>query len=277
MYKINDFDNPTNFITNSVPTVLSRCFKKNLVGLWISDENLESSMWRKRCTEDCEKNCTTHFEDIKKISLITKDGSEVSGGLIINPRICVVRQSKMIKLDANTRKFEGVWVKGDGEIIDPISKKKKYIYARKYVLIFLDKKNKRLHEFSIQLTARGVFSVEFGKKYEEFKTEFSKVYCSVTGTRSSRMKPEWYARCIFAPTFEMKMVGRPGSQNNACVVTSFENPTENNWEKLCTRLDPDLGEHIVSEYINYTDWYNRFSGIKRVQETESIPEDFDFE
>lgn len=256
---IDDFDNENNFIKQSVPTILSRCFKKNAVGLWISNENLDCSGWRKRCTDECQHSCDLHYEDIKKISLITKDGSEVEGGLIINPRICIIRKTNMIKLNANTNRFEGIWKKGDGEKLDDITKKKKYIFAFKFIMVFLDKQNKKLHETPIQLTARGVFAIEFSKQYELFKNEFSKVYCTVTGKRSSRMCDEWYARCIFSPIFEMKMVGRPGTQTNACVTTGFENPTENNWEKLCTRGDIETSKFILEQFSQYEEWNNKFS------------------
>lgn len=256
-----NFDGPNNVITTKIPSVKSInkmfCKQKGAAGLWISIENLNSSGWEKNCNENCDNDCEEHYIGTSKHYLQTSD-DEIAGRGIINPRICVIRRSNLLRLSNDKGQFCGLWKKGDGILKDEKGLKK-YICARRFLLIFLDTNNKPLHNDPIQLTAKGVFQVEFDKSLTTFRTEFQTAYAKALKKKSGVMKEEWYAMCVFVPVFESKTVGKAPLQSNACVVSSYTTPTELNWESLCVGRDITVNSLIIEIFQNSEKWISKYN------------------
>lgn len=273
-----NFDSETNVVVNKIPSAkaINKKFCKNKgAGLWIADDNMQSCGWRKTCEPDCDDVCNEHYYGTAR-HVISAAEDDIEGRGILNPRICVIRRTNLLRLN-DKGKFMGNWVKGDGEKKDE-NGKKKFTCARRYLLVFVDEKNKPLHEDPIQLTAKGTFQVEFDKNLLAFRKDIVAAYSKAMKRRSGAMKELWYAMCVFAPTFESKLVGSQGMRSEACAVKSYIVPTDQDWLKLCVGRDMEVNEKISLAYDDSENWINKFtvrqiSSPKKDDDEDSIFED----
>lgn len=271
-----DFDGANNVISTKIPSVKSInrmfCKKKGAAGLWIAHENIIACGWKKNCSKNCEDNCVDHFVNTGIHNIQTPD-DEILGCGIINPRIIVLRRSPLLKLSVDKGQYLGHWVKNDKFEKDDKGFRK-YVCARRYLVLFLDDNNKPLHTEPIQLTAKGVFQYEFDKNLMNFRTEIQNSYAKSMKTKSGNMKELWYAMCVFVPNFDSKLVGTAPAQSNACVVSSYEIPTENNWISLCVGRDKETNFFVKSCYDNTENWINKYKNATKISSPTSEVGDF---
>nr|UOX61020.1 MAG: hypothetical protein DiTV3a_F2ORF17 [Diabrotica toursvirus 3a] len=255
-----NFDDEQHIVTNSIPCIKSInkkfCGVFDAAGLWISNESLVSSGWRKSCSSDCDDNCDQHYVNTKEHNLDTQTGVVLGKG-IISPRMCILRSTDLLKIHKG--KIEGVWNKGDGYYKDEYGMKK-YTCAKRFLVLFVDKENKLLHEKAIQLTAKGNFQVNFSMQLDIFKKEFQSVYSNIKRIPRGSMNELWNAMCIFTPTFQSEIVGKPPFQSHACITYYKEKITDKNWLNYCVGYDPKITKTIVNIY-NETDKWNKFAHI----------------
>ncbi|QIH04928.1 hypothetical protein [Dasineura jujubifolia toursvirus 2a] len=277
-----NFDSESNVTSTKIPSVKAInklfCNVRNDAGIWCADDNMLSCGWRTNCNESCESSCVLHFVNTKP-HVIQASTDEVMGRGIQNPRMCIIRRSKLLKLTAEKGRYCGLWVKGDGEIKE--NGIKKYSCARRYLVVFLDEKNKPLHTEPIQLTAKGNFQMSFDNNFMKFREDIHASYCkSMKRARSGKMNEEWYAMCVYAPTFESKLVGKDTTKSHACVVSNYIVPTETTWTNLCVGRDPEVSEKIHLHFIDSEPWAKRFNNnptVQSPQQQQQQQEDEDFE
>lgn len=259
-----NFDSESNIISNKIPAAkaINKNFcRKKGAGIWIADDNMIACGWTRNCSDDCSDDCVEHFKDTAPHCVMSSE-EEISGRGIINPRICVIRRTKLLRL-TDKGVFAGFWVKGDGEIKDEKGVKK-YTCARRYLLMFLDQNNEPLHKDPIQLTAKGTFQVEFDSNLIKFRDDIKKAYAKSMKRRSGSMNELWYAMCVFVPTFESKMVGKAGFQSLACAVKSYLVPTEDDWLTLCVGRNIKVNEIINLTFNESESWINKFNNQKDI-------------
>ena len=197
--------------------------------LWICDDNVQLCRWR----ED-NKNLIYH-------SLKTVEEDTISGKIILNPRILILQRSRLLKVEINTERIVKVWARDDKNEI--------HYCVRKYMILFVDENNNPLHEIPVQLTAKGCFQFEFDTKVCEFRTEMTKL-CN---EKATRMNDAWYSMCVFVPTFKSMMRGEGNKQRKACITTTYESPTKDNWLSLCVgRRDDPANKFWVDAEGTYT-------------------------
>lgn len=254
-----DFDSETNIVSTKIPSAKSInknfCGKKNAAGIWISHENMIAADWSKNCSNQCTKFCTKHFINTSVHIVSTTSGEEIFGCGIENPKICVLRRSQLIRLDSKGV-YKGSWRKGDGEFKDEKGEKK-YTCARRFLMLFIDENNKLLHKNPIQLTAKGVFQVEFDKNFTNFKTDIQNAYAKFMKRTPGTMKELWYAMCVFCPEFESKLVGQ-FKKSEACFTKIYKKPDENNWQTMCVGKS-NVAKTIIELYKNSENWKNKYS------------------
>lgn len=272
-----NFDSEEHIVGNKTPAAKAInkkfCGKFNAAGLWVADENMLAAGWETTCTENCSLNCVEHFRETQPHSIATTT-DEVSGrGLTCN-RMCIIRKTDLLRLNNITKRLEGKWFKGDGEILDSEGKKK-YSCVRRYLILFVDKDNKPLHKVPIQLTAKGVFQVYFEKHLLNFRSEIQKAYFASTGKSctGSRMSDLWYAMCVFEPKFISKLAGQKNFQSHACYTDGFSVPTVENWKSFCIDLD-NYSSTIVELYKNSDAWLTKQTTVSVLpSEEEQLLED----
>lgn len=263
-----NFDSETNITQEKIPS--AKAINRNFcgdktAGLWIADENMESCNWRKNCTSKCKIDCPEHYVNTKLHTIDIPSGEEIKGRGIINPRILVLRRTKLLRISNENKNYEGFWVKGDGEIKDDKGQKK-YLCARRYLIIFIDGKNKPLHEYPIQLTAKGIFQVEFDNSLMKFRNDIKIAYAKSMQRKSGNMNELWYAMCVFVPTFESKLVGKGTLTSYACSTNSYIVPTEHNWEDLCVGRNVEVNEIVNLAFTQSESWIGK---LKRLEDNSS--------
>ncbi|CCA61392.1 hypothetical protein AV955_gp035 [Diadromus pulchellus ascovirus 4a] len=256
-----NFDSVDNCKSTSVPSAKAInkqfCGSRNAAGIWIADENMSICDWKRSCSSSCEPDCADHYVGTKKHT-VSAANDDIPGNGIVSPRMLIVRRSPMIKLTSDKSQYVGPWVKGDGEILNDKGTKK-YSFARRYLIIFVDEKNEPLHEGVVQLTAKGNFAFHFDKAYMQFRDEIRTAYAKSMKRRCGSMNELWYAMCVFCPVFESKMVGKPPLTSQACVVKSFFSPNETNWEMVCVGRNMRLNEIVVMEFNNSEAWNKKYT------------------
>lgn len=237
-----DFDSEQNVVHIKIPSVtpISKnfCGNKNAAGLWISNDDLIDCGWKGGNTQE-------H-------TIFTKDNKEIKGYGIRNPRVCVIRRTKLLRLD-NTGKFLGLWMKGDGELRDEKGNKR-YFCIRRYLLLFLDENNEPLHEKPVQLTAKGNFQVDFDKNLILFRKNIERAYADAKLKPLGQMSDEWHAMCVFCPVFESRIVGTGNRTSEACMVKTYVMPTEKDWFKLCVGYNGQTAELVSDLYFHSHRW-----------------------
>lgn len=73
----------------------------------------------------------------QKHTILTKGNKEINIFGILNPRVCMIRRTKLLRL-GNTGKIVGIWMEGDGEYRDEKGKKQYTNCVRRYFVLFLD-------------------------------------------------------------------------------------------------------------------------------------------
>lgn len=231
-----DFDSEQNVVHIRTPSVTP--ISKNFCGLWISNDDLIACGWNGGST--------------KEHTILTRDNKEIKGYGILNPRICVIRRTKLLRLD-NAGKLLGLWMKGDGEYRDEKGIKL-YYCVRRYLLIFLDENNEPLHEKPLQLTAKGNFQVDFDRNLIFFRTNIERAYAFAKRKSVGCMSDEWHAMCVFCPVFESRIVGSGNRTAEACMVKTYVIPTEKDWFKLCVGYNEQTTEFVNNLYYNSHKW-----------------------
>lgn len=264
-----NFESEENAVSNKTPSAKSInkkfCGQRKGAGLWISDESLLASNWRKCCTSNCKEDCTEHFANTEKHMIELKEGNDISGKGVINPNILVIRKTDLLKI-GEKGKYHGVWIKGDGEIRNE-KNEKVYTCVRKYLLLFLDEHNKPLHTDPIQLTAKGIFQIEFEKKLMNFRENMSITFAAAMKRKVSTMSEKWYAMCVFSPNFESKLVGKE-KQSEACITKSYTEITLDNWKSKCVGYDKEVCDVVHKLYSNTENWSARFSKFSDLYQCE---------
>lgn len=255
-----NFDSESNVTNSKIPSAKAInknfCGVKNTAGLWIADENMDSCGWRKSCS-NCSNDCVDHFVNTKHHVIDLQSGDEVSGRGIMEPRIIVLRRTKLLRLTNDKNTYAGYWRKGDGEIKDDKGQKK-YSCVRRYLIVFVDENNRPLHEDPIQLTAKGYFQMEFDNALMKFRSEITIAYNKVMKRRGGNMNDQWYAMCVFAPTFESKLVGKAPLTSFACVIKCYTIPTEQNWLTMCVGRNMEINEIINLKFLDSEQWINKW-------------------
>lgn len=259
-----NFDSMDNIINTSTPSLKAInkmfCGQRNSAGLWVADDSMETCKWKKECIDTCESNCTEHYIGTKE-HIIQAQFDNISGRGIINPRICVLRRTKLIKITTDKGRVCGYWVEGDGTIKNE-NGSRKYACARRYLIVFLDEQNKPLHSIPLQFTAKGTFQINFDKELMSFRNDMRIAYGKSMNRQIGQMKDLWYSMCVFKPVFESKMVGKAPLLSQACAVKSYEIPTECNWLQLCVGRDQEVKEFICTLYMESEEW------IKKIDKSE---------
>lgn len=267
-----NFDSDSNIINTKIPAVKSInklfCGVRSDAGLWIANDNLQSCGWRKTCDHNCDETCSIHYVNTKE-HVIQGQTQEIYGRGIINPRICVIRRTKLIRLTSDKNCYAGFWIKGDGDIKNELGKKK-YICARRYLLIFLDESNDPLHDEPIQLTAKGTFQMNFDTSLMSFRNEIKTAYAKSMKKQIGQMNELWYAMCVFVPQFESISVGKHPLVSQGCSVKSFLSPTENDWINLCVGRNQKVNEIINLHYIQSEKWMLKFENKELIEEYDSV-------
>lgn len=268
------FDYEKNITNNKLPSV--KAINTNFCGedtggLWIAMENLDKVKWKKECGKNCTNSCTEHYINTAQHNIKTnsKDANgkriTVEGKGILNPRIIIVRRSRLLKFNYTNNQYEGLWVKNDGLIMENNSKK--YYCQMKYAIVFVDENNYPLHDDYIQLSTKGTFMVDFDKNYLEFRKLFLISYeISTKKPLGGKAIEQWYSMSVFVPTFGSRSVkssikgqGGDSVQCDACYVESFEKPTEFNWQTMCIGRTLNVNEQITHIYNQTEDWYKRYT------------------
>lgn len=252
MTEVFNFDSDENVVYTSTPGVkpISKnfCGITNSAGLWVSDFDLNVCGW---------KLINSKFLNVKPHIMVTKDNKKIDGFGIQNSRICVLRKTKLLRFD-NANNLCGIWVKGDGDIRDEKGYKK-YTCIRRYLLLFLDENNEPLHNQPLQLTARGMFQIDFENTLRLFRQDMEIAYAKAKNRNRAQMNSLWHSMCIFQPTFESKIVGRDNRTSEACMVKSYFKPTDRNWDKFCVAKNETTNRLIGDLYYNSHKWVVRHS------------------
>lgn len=252
MAEVFNFDSDENVVYTNTPSVkpISKnfCGINNSAGLWVSDIDLNVCGW---------KLVNSKFVNTKPHIMVTKDGKKIDGFGIQNSRICVIRKTKLLRFD-NNGNLCGIWVKGDGDIHDEKGNKK-YTCIRRYLLLFIDENNEPLHNQLLQLTARGMFQIDFENTIRLFKQDIEIAYARAKNRNRAQMSDLWHSMCIFQPTFESKNVGRDNRTSEACMVKSYLKPTEYNWDKFCVATNDSTNRLINGLYYDSHRWVVRHS------------------
>jgi hypothetical protein len=255
-----DFDSEKNIESTKTPSIkaISSGIKdkdKNIgAGLWIAHENADICKWRKNCKKSCSSDCTAHFVNCIPHNIDTRRLNEqeenivINGCAIINPRMCIIQRSLLLKVINKTGKIIRAWRARESKVGEN-GEMDKYACVRKYLILFVDKDNNPLHEVPLQLTAKGCFQFEFdqqlnGGKGETgyvpgFRNTMIKSYNESQRKNSNTMSDSWHAMCVFVPTFSSQLRGKE-KQMRACITTGFEKPTKDTWEKYCIGKRTDL-------------------------------------
>lgn len=247
-----DFDSDENVVYTNKPSVkpISKnfCGVKHAAGLWVSDVDLKVCGW---------KLINSKFANTKSHRMITKDNKEINGFGILNSRICVIRKTKLLRFDGMGN-LCGIWMKGDGDIRDEKGNKK-YSCIRRYLLLFLDENNEPLHDQPLQLTARGMFQIDFENTIRLFKQDMEIAYAKARNRDRTQMNSLWHSMFIFQPSFESKIVGRDNRTSEACMVKSYSKPTDRNWDTFCVAKNDSTNRFISELYYESHKWAVRYS------------------
>lgn len=246
-----NFDAESNIINNKTPCIKAInklfCGQRSAAGLWASDESMEACCWKKE--NDNYVNTKTH--------IVQGQIEEISGRGIINPRMCIIRRTKLLKVISETGSFSGLWVKGDGEFKNEQGNKK-YACVRKYLIMFLDENNYPLHKIPLQFTAKGTFQISFDQALQSFRNDIKTCYSRSMKRQIGQMNDLWYAMCVFVPTFESKTVGKTQLISQACAVKSYLVPSESDWITLCVGRNLEVNEIIYLVFNESEEWMKRF-------------------
>lgn len=264
-----NFDSESNITSTKIPSAksINKFFggTRGCAGLWIADDNMEACKWKKECTANCSIQCNEHY--VNTIEHVVQASEGIMGRGVKNCRIIVLHRTRLIRLSSEKNYYCGFWVKGDGEEKDD-SGKKKYVCARRYLLLFLDENNEPLHEEPIQLTAKGMFQMDFDNTLMKFREEIKNAYVKSMNRKNGRMNDLWYAMCVFCPTFESKMVGKQNLKSEACSVKSYIIPTESNWINLCVGRNIKVNEIVNLMYNDTESWKEKYNTEKSQEEIE---------
>lgn len=237
-------ENVVNIKTPSVTPISKNLFGlKNAAGLWISSDDLNACGWKSVSV------------GLKPHTISTKNNTEVTGFGILNPRICVLRRTNLLRLDGSG-KFLGLWLKGDGDYRDEKGNRL-YICIRRYLLLFLDENNEPLHKHPVQLTARGNFQVDFDKNLMSFRKNMERAYADAKMKALGQMSDIWHAMCVFCPVFESRIVGTGNRTSEACMVKNYVIPTEKDWNKLCVGYKETTRLTIIELFNDSLSWIVR--------------------
>lgn len=256
-----NFDSESNIINTKIPAAKAInklfCGVKADAGLWIANDNMQASKWKKNCESDCNDDCSEHYVGTKK-HVVQAQTEEVVGMGIVNPRMCIIRRTKLLRLTTDKNVYFGYWIKGDGEIKNE-NGSRKFSCARRYLIVFLDENNEPLHDEPIQLTAKGTFQVSFDTNLVNFRNEIKTAYAKSMKKQIGQLNEAWYAMCVFAPKFDSRVVGKAPLVSNACCVKSYEVPTEANWLSFCVGRNQNVNEIIHLHYIQSEKWMQKFA------------------
>lgn len=272
MYQ-NNFESESNIINTKTPAL--KVINNNLAGkiknagFWIADENIISSKWKKNCITSCEENCVEHFVSTSPHLLKAEPNDDgdvfISGRAIINPRMCIIRRTELLKLENG--RFAGSWRVGDKEKKNS-NHQPLFVCVRRYLIMFVDKNGIPLHEEPIQLTARGTFQYDFDTNYMQFRKSFMNVFCEAMKKSAVAMSDQWHAYLIFVPKLKSRIVTcsegmNKGKKSNACHVESYEVPTLENYRELCAAYNTVANKLITDTFNKTVNWDNKYKNYDK--------------
>ena len=239
-------------------------------GLFIGHDNMKLAEWR----EDCMEVGEPYAIETQKEDPVTKKFIEVTGRLIVSPKLVVLRHSPFLKMDAPTRSVIGEW----NATADKTLKEQKLAFCvKRYLIFFLDDEYRKLHRRPIQLTARGYFLHRFDTKL----LEFNLYMFNQNGMQRQKLyllqdsKDTWIAaNFVFEPQFVSEKVGDAGKRSNACLTKEFaktdrlytphpsEDPTEHDrlfreskdWYKLPYQKSTSPKPSVTTDDIVYEEF-----------------------
>ena len=124
--------------------------------------NDEVKLW---ISKECAEICKWKEDDMK---LIPHDINVVSGNITLNPRMIIIQQSLLLKVETKTGRILRAWIARESK------EENTYACVRKYMIMFVDKDNNLLHEVPVQLTSKGCFQFEFDQQLCEFRATMLK-------------------------------------------------------------------------------------------------------
>lgn len=216
-------------------------------GLFIPNECKNQAGWL------CETNVGVDFSLQTEQTDLNGDLISVEGELIKEPRIRIIERSPLLRFNKKTKRYDSLWNKSrDLEL----KLKGEAQSAIRYLLFFVGKDNKRLHNLPIQLSLKGNCMFRFDTKFKEF---IAHIYTTRTGKQlnvflgNGDPTISWIMyHSVFCPKFVSEKVGDK-QQSFACLAVSFLTCQKSDASDLY--VDKEEAASTMDIYEKHKNWY----------------------
>lgn len=176
-----------------------------------------------------------------------QNGATVEGYRSLVARFLILHKSKLMMFDRDSGEFIGVYRKSHYDRSTTILK-------TRYLVYVISKDKRLLHETPLLLTAKGSFCGSFGETVEQFRSDMSKAYGAATGAKKLR-GDRFMALSILAVRVQPELKGQT-KKSWVCSVADYGIPTVENWKSFFIGYRPELKEHILTQFDEWTDFGN---------------------
>lgn len=237
---------------------------------------------------------------------------EEDGFLTQSLRLCVVQQSPLDGYGKNQwGKYEWLGPMYENGQLTSIGQRVReggpdFYQATRYLLFFLDSQNQRLHDFPLQLKAKGAFGASFGVELREFQKALSKAFILAARLDGkNNFNGELNREALTLGIFQASLNLRRSDQGAVvCYLSERHHPVarpENfgrtkveprragaditlratSWQDLFIPKDSDLGQHLLQAHRDHAGFGQRtqpepFFGVGNIPNPEAVVQQLRF-
>jgi hypothetical protein len=201
----------------------------------------------------CETNVGVDFSLQTEQTDLNGELITVEGELIKEPRLRIIERSPLLRFNKKTKRYDALWDKARDQ---ELKLKGEAQSAIRYLLFFVGKDNRILHNLPIQLSLKGNCMFRFDTKLKEF---IGHIYTTRTGKQlnvflgNGDPTISWIMyHSVFCPKFVTEKVG-DAQQSFACLAVSFLTCQKSDASDLY--VDKEEGSATLDVYEKYRDWY----------------------